>query len=232
LFDGILFEEIGNLSSTLDNLIAEDKFPPVVAILVENYLARSIAERASELPPNPKYVGYIIKELLPWVRENFNITTNPSQSVVAGGSYGGIGSTYLAFKHPDIFGNVVSMSGAFFWYPGAEIWQKRIEKIENFEHWWSEEDEKEGEWLARQFAQCERLPLNFYLDVGVLEETDPSQLFIANRHFRTVLQAKGYPVRYVEYLSIIFFFYFLPQSLHPFFWNSFGQDKIKYELNP
>ena len=196
LFDGLIFEEKAKVSSTLDNLIADDKIPPVVAIMVENFLSISLSRRAGELPPNPKFVEYIVKELLLWVHKNYNISTNPSQSVVAGASYGGIASTFIAFKHPEIFSNVLSMSGSHFWSPGAEIWQKRIKELENLEQWWAKEDEKEEEWLARQFAQSERLPLKFYLDVGVLED-----LLISNRHFRTVLQAKGYPVYYVEFLG-------------------------------
>jgi len=174
LFDGIMFEEIAKVSSTLDNLIADDKIPPVVAIMVENFLSTNFALRSSELAPNPKFVEYIIKELLPWVRQNFNVTTNPSQSVIAGASGGGVMSTFIAFKHPEIFGNVISMSGSYW---------------------------KEGEEFAHQFAQSERLPLKFYLDVGVLEETSPSGIFISNRHLRTVLQEKGYPVYYTEFLG-------------------------------
>lgn len=201
LFDGIVFEEMAKVSSTLDNLITDEKIPPIVAIMIQNFMDTSLARRAGELPPNPKFLEYIIKELLPWGHANFNITSNSSQSVIAGASYGGIASTFIAFKHPEIFGNVLSMSGGFFWYPGAEIWQKRIEELENYDHWWSKEDEKEGEWLARQFAQSQRLDLKFYLDVGVLEDTDPNNLLIYNRHFRTVLQAMGYPFSYVEFLG-------------------------------
>lgn len=201
LFDGILFEDLAKVSSSLDNLIVEKKIPPVVAVMVENFLATSIAQRTAELPPNPNFVDYIIKELLPWVNEKFNVTVDPSQSVIAGASYGGIASAFMAFKHPEIFTNILSMSGAYSWYPGAENWLQRIKDIDNFEHWWTKEDEAEPEWLARQFAQNERLPLKFYLDVGVLEESDPTGLFNSNRHFRTILQAKGYPVHYLEFLG-------------------------------
>jgi len=201
LFDGILFEEIAKVSSTLDNLIADNKIPPVVAIMVENFLNISLAQRAGELPPNPKFLEYIIKELLPWVHENFNITTNSSQSVIIGASYGGIASAYIAFKHPEIFSNILSMSGTYSWYPGAGFWLQRIKDLENLVQWWTKEDEREEEWLIHQFAQTERLPLKFYLDVGILEETDPTGLFISNRHFRTVLQDKGYPFSYVEFLG-------------------------------
>ncbi|UCC20524.1 MAG: hypothetical protein JSV62_04340, partial [Promethearchaeota archaeon] len=122
LFDGILFEETSKVSSSLDNLIAEEKIPLLVAIMVENFIPTNTALRASELPPNPKFLDYVIKELLPWVHKNYNITTNPSNSVIAGASYGGIASAFIAFKHPEIFGNVLSMSGAYAWYPGEESW--------------------------------------------------------------------------------------------------------------
>ena len=201
LFDGLIFEEICKVSSIFDNLIADEKIPPIIAIQVQNFMDTSLARRARELPPNPKFVEYITKELLPWVHDNFNITPNPSQSVIAGLSYGGIASTYIAFKHPEIFGNVLSMSGGFSWSPGVEFWLNRIREFNDFERWWSEEDEREGDWLARQFARSEKLPIKFYLDIGILEKTDPTQLFIANRHFRTVLQAKGYPVYYKEFLG-------------------------------
>lgn len=201
LFDGLLFEEVAKTSSTLDNLIADNKIPPVVAIMVENFIPISIAQRAAELPPNPKFMNYIITELIPWIRENFNITTNPSQSIIAGASYGGIASTFIAFKHPEIFGNILSMSGTYSWYPGAEFWVQRIKDLDDIEHWWTKQDEKEPEWLVRQFAQREKLPLKIYLDVGVLEETSDVNLLNSNRNFRTTLQAKGYPVHYVEFLG-------------------------------
>jgi enterochelin esterase-like enzyme len=47
-----------------------------------------------------------------------------------------------------------------------------------------------------------RLPLRFYLDVGIFENgfKDPSML-VANRHMRDVLLAKDYPVTYAEYVG-------------------------------
>ncbi len=174
LFDGILYEENAKVSSTLDNLITDDKIPPIVAVMVENFGSSNSSLRNNELYANPKFTEYIIKELLHWVRENFNITNSPSLSVVAGTSAGAIMSTFIAFKHPEIFGNVISTSGSYW---------------------------KLGEEYANQFAQNEILPLKFYIDVGVLEAASPSGIFNANRHFRTVLLEKGYPVCYTEFLG-------------------------------
>lgn len=36
-------------------------------------------------------------------------------------------------------------------------------------YFWSPPDDPEPEWLARQFARMSRLPLRFYMDVGLLE---------------------------------------------------------------
>jgi enterochelin esterase-like enzyme len=51
-------------------------------------------------------------------------------------------------------------------------------------------------------AAAERRPLRFVLDAGRLEtwvpRSEAPSLLTANRHLRTVLQAKGYPVRYAE----------------------------------
>jgi enterochelin esterase-like enzyme len=87
-------------------------------------------------------------------------------------------------RHPELFGNVLSQSGSY---------------------WWTPEGDPEDEWLARQFTAADKLPLHFYLNVGLLEHTPdkpydfrPTQL-VANRHLRNILQAKGYVVQYVEY---------------------------------
>jgi enterochelin esterase family protein len=93
-----------------------------------------------------------------------------------------LAAAHIGLNLPDRFGRVLSQSGAFAWSP---------------------EGDPEAEWLARQAAREPRLPLRVYQDVGSLEgdappDGGPSHL-LANRHFRTVLQAKGYPVHYAEY---------------------------------
>jgi hypothetical protein len=54
-----------------------------------------------------------------------------------------------------------------------------------------------------QYATTERAELRLYLDVGQLEiwpsPTGGPSWLLANRHMRTVLQAKGYPVTYAEF---------------------------------
>jgi enterochelin esterase family protein len=111
------------------------------------------------------------------------VTADPGRTVITGSSAGGLASAYVALLHPDIFGNVLSQSGAF----------------------WRGNEGSTGapyEWLTGRYAATPRRPIRFVLDVGELEThttagTGPS-ILDANRRLRDVLRAQGYDVRYTE----------------------------------
>ena len=177
IFDGWL--EIHTKPTILDNLLAQGHIPPLVAVLVDN-----AKDRDRELPCYPPFADFLAQELLPWACERYRLTSDPTRRVVAGVSYGGLAAAFAGLRHPELFGNVLSQSGSY---------------------WWTPEGDPEDEWLARQFTAADKLPLHFYLNVGLLEKkTDkpydfrPTQL-VANRHLRNILQAKGYVVHYAEY---------------------------------
>lgn len=118
----------------------------------------------------------------PAMRERLHATSDPKQTVVGGASMGGLSAACAAFQHPEVFGNVLSQSGSY---------------------WWSPENNPEDQWLTRQIAQKPRAPINFYLSIGLLESEQAfrgglASMLHANRHLRDVLQAKGYNVRYQE----------------------------------
>ena len=140
---------------------------------------RDAAARALELPCNEAFAAYIAEEIVPWVRERYRVTRDASRVVIAGSSYGGLAAAYVAFKHPQIFGNVLSQSGSF---------------------WWSPTDE-EPAWLVRQFATTARLRLRFYLDAGSFEGGEAGGNLGTTRFLRDVLRAKGYSVDYREFIG-------------------------------
>lgn len=78
-------------------------------------------------------------------------------------------------SHPEVFGNVLSQSGAYQYRPD------------------------DPERLIRRFATRARLPLRFYLEAGLLEVNETPSLLHENRHLRDVLEAKGYEVIYSEF---------------------------------
>ena len=60
-------------------------------------------------------------------------------------------------------------------------------------------DEQQPQWLVRQFAAGERLPLAFFLSSGLLEEPEADGILGSNRSLRAALQGKGYPLHYREF---------------------------------
>jgi enterochelin esterase-like enzyme len=169
----------------LDNLIADRRIPPMVAVFVDNGPGNA---RSRELPCNNQFADFLNFELMPWVRRLYNVTSDPRQVVVAGSSYGA--STWAAFRHPETFGNVLSQSGSYWWTP-----PKANDEFDR---------EAEPNWVAKQFIASPKLPIRFYMDAGS-DELDLSgkggSILIPNRHLRDVLLAKGYEVHYQEFIG-------------------------------
>jgi len=184
VLDGRFFHAAIQAPVILDNLLADGEIRPFVAVMVDNPGAtwqESMAIREKELSCHPPFANFLAQEMIPWLRQTYHLTADPRQTIVVGGSAGGLAAAFTAWQHPNTFGNVIALSGSF---------------------WWRPEDETEWEWLTRQFARRPLAPLRFYLAVGLLESAPsasgfPGQL-LANRHLRTVLQAKGYELHYDE----------------------------------
>ena len=186
LFDGpaYLSAEQG-MPTTMDNLIESTTIPGTVAVLVANVADR----RLTDLVPNPEFADFIAKELVPWVRSRYNVTVDPSRTVVGGYSAGGLAAAYMGFRHPGVFGNVLSQSGAFWWAP---------------DHYQNADATTETNWMVRQFLASPKLPLKFYLDAGTFEMDSAGEggdILEASRHLRDVLRAKGYEVHYQQFVG-------------------------------
>ncbi len=188
------------LPTIIDNLLARKHLPPVVAVMIGN----APGARISELWYHESLVEFLVKELVPWVRQHYHVTTNPQQTVVAGLSLSGGASLFAGFRHPEIFGNVISQSGGHMYRQTREELFQPLQRGQLF----SDEDFPESEWLTRQIATNPKANLRVYLEAGLLEDLQwqgqpprfayPS-LILATRHLRDVLQAKGYTVFYNEY---------------------------------
>jgi enterochelin esterase family protein len=179
LFDGWAYVNLIPTPTILDNLFAEERISPVVAVIVGN----GGGNRLRDLGLYPPHVEFLAGELLPWVRERYHVSADPTRTIVGGSSLGGVAATFAALRRPDVFGSVLSQSGAF--------------------HWKGEGD-PEPEWLARHVAARAPAPVRFSLRAGRLEtwptlgKHAPSMLTV-NRHMRDLLRAKGYDVAYAEF---------------------------------
>lgn len=182
LFDGQDYRGPMPMPTILDNLLAAKKIRPLVAILVDNLSEES---RDRDLECYPPFADFVAKELIPWAHQRYRFSAEPERTIVGGVSLGGLNATYCAFRYPEVFGNVLSQSGAFGYFPG-----------------WEDQDATDYSpygWLIRQFVTTRKLPIRFYLEAGLFENDCPDTLLAQNRRLHDVLEAKGYSVVYSEF---------------------------------
>lgn len=179
LFFGASYLSTVPLPVILDNLIAQKKIPPVVAVLFD-FPDQATLDREQDC--NPRFDEFLVKELIPRIRADFRVTRDPAKTIIGGASLGGQSAACSALRHPEIFGNVLSQSGSFWWAPAGDA---------------------EDGWFSREIAVRPRLPVRFYLSIGRLESgaaflDGRISMLHANRHLRDVLRAKGNTVLYRE----------------------------------
>ncbi len=178
LFDAHAYRDDVPTPRILDNLLADGLIPPTALVLVGN---ASPEARGTELPPNPAFARFLDEELLPWVQRQ-GLAQPAARTVIAGSSYGGLASSYAALQHPQWFGNVLSLSGSYWWAPKGHM----------------------PGWMQRAYAAAPLQPdhpVRFYLDAGRYEAARGGQdgILETNRHLGDVLRAKGYAVTQVEH---------------------------------
>lgn len=112
-----LHERMGNMQTVLDNLIADKKIQPIVAVFVDHRepVNRSNNKRMNELAMNSKYLTFFTDDLVPFIESIYSVSNNPKERAVLGTSMGGLTSAYFAFTKPGVFGMAGIQSPAF-WY--------------------------------------------------------------------------------------------------------------------
>ncbi len=102
-----------NLDLTADELVKNHKMAEIIMVGID-----SGAERLQELGGVPGmafdgYTSFLTQELKPYIDGRFRTQTAAEHTAVMGSSMGGIGSLAIGWKHPEVFGGVASLSGAY-----------------------------------------------------------------------------------------------------------------------
>jgi len=102
---------IDRFSVIYDNLIAAGKAPITIAVFVP---ASTPAMRSQEYDTvDDTYSKFVMQDLLPLVKANYNITDDPAGRATSGNSSGGIAAFSIAWFRPDAFHRVLTSSGTF-----------------------------------------------------------------------------------------------------------------------
>lgn len=137
----------------------------------------STIDRYNELTCNDKFSSFICDEIMPWINNNYSVTKEATKTTAVGLSLGGLTVAYLGLKHHDLFGNILAQSGSFWFEEGS---------------------------LIEKFKEAPKLPLKFYLNVGLLEDRPyDNEPIMADyiSSFRDLLINKGYEVHYETFPS-------------------------------
>jgi enterochelin esterase family protein len=165
----------------LDNLTAEGRIRPHVAVFIDNATDTS---RNDDLPCSEPFARFVEEELLPWLRANYRVSHAAKDHAVTGVSYGGLASMWFGLRLPHVFGVVISQAASLWWGPGwNQMTPRRAQKYA-------------PEWLIEQYAAAPRLPVRFWMEIGLMEH--PERMLETNRRMRGVMESKGYDLTYSE----------------------------------
>ena len=93
-------------------------------------------------PEDPawRYETFVSKELISEIDRRYPTLPRSESRAIAGFSMGGHGALYLAFRHPDLFGTAVSLSGGVDLRPFPEQWDiaKRLGSLKDHPGRWKE----------------------------------------------------------------------------------------------
>lgn len=92
-------------------------------------------------PKNPasQFETYVSKELVNYVDSHYKTIRTPGARAITGNSMGGHGGLWLAFRHPDVFGNCGSLSGGVDFRAFPDNWdiKQQLGEMKDNEDLWN-----------------------------------------------------------------------------------------------
>jgi enterochelin esterase family protein len=168
VYDGQEYLQRGKLAVMVDNLIADGRIQPIaLAFLTGGGRWRNVEYACSD-----GTLLWLDQVILPLANEQLNlldIKKHPGAYGVLGSSLGGTMSLYIGLRMPEVFGKVLSQSGAFM------IESRDFAVVDLVRH-------------------NQANDLNIWMDVGRLDV-----LLKDNRNMYALLQEKNYHITYREF---------------------------------
>lgn len=174
LNDGTDYLYTLKLKEILDYAISNSLIPEVIVCFIINQ------DRGNELCCNKDFSNFIARELI----NDLDIKNKPENNIIGGLSLGGLMAMYVAQTHPEVFKNVISESGSFWW--SLEDNEFRYDVVN-----------KNG--ILENFKKLPKLDLNIYMTTGKTEFKNT--IIGTNKEIYEYLLNNGYNVKYSEFAS-------------------------------
>ena len=180
------------LPQILDNLIAQKRIPPIIAIMVANGGGDAQGhERGKEYDTmSGMYADYIETEVLPRVERTCEVklTKDPDGRAAMGNSSGGSAALIMAWYRPNLYHRVLTTSGTFV-----------------NQQWPFDPATPGGAWDFHEtlIPNSPKKPLRIFISVGDRDLLNPNVMrdgmhdwVEANNRMAKVLKDKGYEYQY------------------------------------
>ena len=110
-----------DLLGTLDSLQEHGAMRPTLVVAihatdrVQDYGTAGVPNTQGLGARADKYEQFLLRELMPAIDARYRIQHGPAATAIGGWSLGGLSAFDLAWRHPEVFGEVGVFSGAFWW---------------------------------------------------------------------------------------------------------------------
>ncbi len=106
-------ERMGALPNILDNMIADGHVEPVLVVFINQRDPKNpdFNRREEEFLVHPlEHASFIADELVPTIDDSYRTNASPDARLIAGVSYGGLSSVYVAALRTDTFHHLAAFS--------------------------------------------------------------------------------------------------------------------------
>jgi len=196
--DGPALDKLDDtLPRVLDNLIAERRVPPLVAVMIQNGGGDAQgSERGLEYDTlSGRFAEFVEAEVLPQVEKRYGLTLtrDPEGRAAMGCSSGAAAAFTMAWFHPEWYRRVVSYSGTYV-----------------NQQWPFDPRTPGGAWSYHEtlVPASPRKPLRVWMHVGDRDLLNPNVMrdgmhdwVEANHRMAAALKARGYSYQYVFALA-------------------------------
>jgi enterochelin esterase-like enzyme/sugar lactone lactonase YvrE len=126
------------IPTVFDNLIARGDMPPTIAVFINPGMKpprgeskRPQSNRSFEYDSlGGRYASFLLDEVIPVVKQNYNISDDPNLHAIGGSSSGAICAFTAAWERTDYFRKVYSSVGSFTHLRGGNIYPALVRKTE------------------------------------------------------------------------------------------------------
>jgi len=142
--DGQDFLSFGKMINVLDNLIADQKIRPVIAVFIDPRDTVSAENlRDKQFLDNPQYDDFITKELVPYIEFKYRAERKRDSRALIGASYGGFHAAHFGLEKYAKFGLIGMLSPSLWVNEGV---------------------------LLDEFRKSDKLDLKIFLSTGTMND--------------------------------------------------------------